>query len=238
MSTMKRLVDAGALVKIGSVPLVVPQSPVSALRHHLAGNVCFDTTIPLHFAQIDLHGLLLQAFYGRAVVPWAVRDELVGLTHNPQVGTGAARLLAANALPRIIPSDPELAAVAKNIVNQIAQLRQQLSLTRGQDIPASADRGEAAAIAICQRYAIQPMSLLAQDGLAKRAAAKYGIPILGAAHALLAICLAGFMTPEVAWVHYLEMSRRGLAHREFAPNPDGRKLFLATFAQLVALGDK
>lgn len=234
--SMKRLVGQGALDRNAGAGSIIPRSPVAALAAALgSGPVCFDTTIPLYFATRNLEGMLNQAFWGRAVTPWAVRAELEGLVHHDMMGPAAVALLRDNSLPRVIPADVELETDAARIVRQLDAMRRDLERQRGALIRPTADAGESAAIAICRRYAPQSMALLAQDGLAKRVAARYGIPILGSAHALLAICLAGYLRPDVAWVHYLEMGRRGLAHREFSLDPVGRRLFIATFEQMQAL---
>lgn len=234
--SMKRLIGQGALDRNAGAGPATPRSPIAALSAALrAGPVCFDTTIPLYFATRNLEGMLNHAFWGRAVTPWAVRAELVGLVQHDVMGPAAAALLRDNSLPRVIPADAELEAAAAHIAHELDAMRRDLERQRGALIRPTADAGESAAIAICRRYASQSMALLAQDGLAKRVATKYGAPVLGSAHALLAICVAGYLRPDVAWVHYLEMGRRGLAHREFSLDPVGRRLFIATFEQLQAL---
>jgi hypothetical protein len=234
---MRRAIAAGALDRVSGGAGGAPQrSPVAELKHRLeVGTVCFDTTIPLYFASRDLDADLRLAFGDRAVTPWAVVEEVEALVPNLVVGPAAVALLRNKSLPRVIPSDPELAADADRIRAALARMRDETARQRGAAIRATADRGESAALAVCRRYARQPMSILAQDGMAKRMATRYDVPVLGAAHALLAICRAGFLRPDVAWIHYLDMSRRGMAHQEFRPDHIGRALFLAVFAQIEAL---
>ena len=153
------------------------------------GPVCFDTTVPRHFATAGAGDMLIATFAGRAHWPPAVEAEL------RRAAVGGVGTILGGALATVIALEPGEDRLAEDL--------RLLSLTRAErKTNLAKNRGEAECVVICERL---KMPLVVHDAKGRERARLRGVPIFTAIDVLYAAVRSGAVKPAVAWRIYLRI---------------------------------
>lgn len=169
------------------------------------GRVCFDTTVPRHFAQSGFAPLLLALFGGRACWPEAVEIELTRqVRYAPDITT-----LIGGGLGLV---EPILDSEEQDVVDlQLEQLTRAEYATKP-----TMHRGESECLVICKRLGLP---LVMHDGAGRDHARRRGVEAFTAVDVIYAGVREGQLEgPDDAWAVYTKLCRDGmLALKAFAP---------------------
>ena len=186
------------------------------------GPVCFDTTVPRHFATAGAAGMLVTTFAGRAFWPPAVEAEL------RRAGVGGIGAILGGALATIVDLEPGENGKAEDL--------RLLSLTRAErKANLTKNRGEAECVVICERL---KAPLVVHDAQGREWARLNGVRIFTAIDVLYAAVRSGVLKPAAAWRTYLRICGESDAMFpvvNMPPDASGHRRFMTQAEPLCSL---